>query len=152
MKMRFLLLAAAMLAAGATLAQQGSREGIAQLKSVKGNVLLSREAGLATGGEAARVVEHTRVITTGGSEVVVVFDNGCEVHLKENQRFEVDSRKPCAALIASVESILQPAVVAEGTGAIGVFWPLVPAIGGAAVGGAVLKPSDPEPPKPLSPS
>lgn len=156
MKIHIAVLAAASLAAGASLAQQGSRDGIAQLKAVKGNVLLSREAGLAAGGEAARVVEHTRVITTANSEVVVEFDNGCRVHLKENQRFEVDSRKPCAALIASVESILvQPAVglASAGTGGAAGFWNVVPAIGGAAIAAGILGDrSNPPPPTPLSPS
>jgi hypothetical protein len=157
MKTRFAVLVVATLSAAAALAQQPSRDGIAQLRGVKGNVLLSREAGLAAGGEAARVVEHTRVITTAGSEVVVEFDNGCRVHLKENQRFEVDSRKPCAALIASVESILvQPAGVAlaGGAGAAGGFWSVVPAIGGAAIGAAIISGAsgNPPPPTPLSPS
>src|SRR5689334_20144080 len=88
-------------------AQEG-RDGIAQLKGVKGNVLLSRQTGLASGGEATRITDKTRVITTANSEVVVVYDNGCEVRLKENQRFEVEDNKPCAALIAQVQSILVP--------------------------------------------
>jgi hypothetical protein len=156
MKIHAAILAAACLAAGASLAQQGSRDGIAQLKSLKGNVLLSREAGLAAGSEATRVIEHTRVITTANSEVVVEFDNGCRVHLKENQRFEVDSRKPCAALIASVESILvQPAagLASAGAGSAAGFWNVVPAIGGAAIGAAILGDrNNPPPPTPLSPS
>ena len=154
MKFHLVLIAVASLTAGGSLAQQPSQSGIAQLKGVKGNVLLSREAGLAAGGEAARVMERTRVITTANSEVIVAYDNGCEVHLKPNQRFEVDSRKPCAALIASVESILvQPASVAAagGAGAAGA-WSAVPAIGGALIGYEILKPEKGPPATPLSPS
>jgi hypothetical protein len=153
MKKHLVLIAAASLAAGTVLAQQSSRDGIAQLKAVKGNVLLSRDAGLVAGSEAARLTQGTRVITTANSEVVVVFDKGCEVRLKENQRFEVDSGKPCAALIASVESILaQPAglAAAGGLSAAG-FWSLVPPAAGALIGAEILKPG-PATPTPLSPS
>jgi len=143
-----ILLAMALTALGAS-AQQ-PREGIAQLKSVKGNVLVSRQAGLASGAEATRITEKTRVITTANSEVIVVYDNGCEVRLKENQRFEVEDNKPCAALIAQVQSIL-PAGGAATQGAFFAFWGILPAVGGAAVGAAVASPS-PTPTPPLSPS
>lgn len=139
---------------GPALAQQ-PRDGIAQLKSVKGNVLLSRQAGLAAGGESTRVMEHTRVITTTNSEVVVVYDNGCEVRLKENQRFEVEKDKPCAALIAQVQSILvQPPgiALAGGLGAASGFWNVLPAVAGAAIGVETLRPSPAPPQTPLSPS
>ena len=144
------LLCATVAAAGA--AAQQPREGVAQLKSVKGNVLLSRQAGLAAGGEATRITEKTRVITTANSEVIVVYDNGCEVRLKENQRFEVNADKPCAALIAQVESILvQPAGVSLAGAGIA-FWPLLPAAGAVAIGSEVLRPSPTPPTTPLSPS
>jgi hypothetical protein len=147
-----LLLTVAFASVGAP-AQQ-SHEGIAQLKSVKGNVLLSRQAGLAAGGEATRITEKTRVITTANSEVVVVYDNGCEVRLKENQRFEVEDNKPCAALIAQVQSILvQPASISlAGAGGAAGFWQVVPAIGGALIGVEILRPSPTPPQTPLSPS
>lgn len=145
-----ILVAAAMAGAGA-LAQQ-PREGIAQLKSVKGNVLLSRQAGLAAGGESTRITEHTRIITTANSEVIVVYDNGCEVRLKENQRFEVESNKPCAALIAQVQSILvEPSGLAVAFGPLG-FWNVLPAVGGALTGAEILRPSPTPPQTPLSPS
>jgi hypothetical protein len=65
----------------------------------------------------------------------------------------VDSRKPCAALIASVESILvQPAGLAAAGGATAAgFWSLVPAVGGALIGAEILAPG-PRTPAPLSPS
>jgi len=73
---------------------------VARLKSVNGNVLVSRESGLATGAQAERLVNGTRIITTANSEAVIEFDNGCEVRLKENERFEVDSTRACALLAA----------------------------------------------------
>ena len=93
-------LAGTLLAAPALYAQQ-SRDGtIARLVEMNGNVLVSREAGLASGNESLRLAAGTRVITTAQSGVVVEYDNGCRVRLKENQRFEVEKDKPCAALLA----------------------------------------------------
>ena len=150
-KLPLALLVSTVLAGGSAAAQQ-PREGIAQLKGVKGNVLLSRQAGLAAGGESTRITEHTRIITTANSEVIVVYDNGCEVRLKENQRFEVDNDKPCAALIAQVESILvQPSGLAVVLGP-GAFWNVLPAVGGALTGAEILRPSPTPPQTPLSPS
>ena len=134
-------------------AAQAPGEGIARLKDVKGNVLLSREDGLSAGGEAARLTEHTRVITTANSEVVVVYDNGCEVRLKENQRFEVEDGKPCAALAAMPQSILAtPAgatLASLSTGGI-IFGTTLPALGGAAIGIEAIDSSRRR--NPLSPS
>jgi hypothetical protein len=100
--------ATALLAAASGVAQQPQpRDGtIARLTDVNGNVLVSREAGLASGNEALRLLPGTRVITTSNSEVVIEYDNGCRVRLKENQRFEVESGKPCALLIASPQAII----------------------------------------------
>jgi hypothetical protein len=83
-------------AAGAAAQQQSS---VAQLTRVTGNVLVSRPAGLTTGTESQQIMKGSRIITTANSSVVVVFDNGCRVELKENQRLDVDDEKPCAALI-----------------------------------------------------
>lgn len=88
-----LLLACAVAPSGA---QQQEQRAVARLKSVQGNVLVSREAGLAAGAQAERLVEGTRVITTANSEAVIEFDDGCEVRLKENERYDVDSGQPCA--------------------------------------------------------
>jgi hypothetical protein len=81
-------------------AQQKEQRIVARLKSVSGNVLVSREAGLAAGAEAQRLADGTRVITTANSEAVIEFDDGCEVRLKENERYEVDSGRPCALRLA----------------------------------------------------
>ena len=106
----------AALAAGEALAQQ-AQEGIAKLTELHGNVLVSRATGLAAGAEATRLQEGVRVITTSKSGVVIEYDNGCRVELKENQRFQVERDKPCEALIAQVESMVQaPTAVAEGAG------------------------------------
>jgi hypothetical protein len=130
-------IAAASLFTAGEICAQAPAEGIARLKDTKGNVLVSRESGLAAGADATRLTEHTRVITTAKSEVTVVYDNGCEVKLKENQRFEVEDNKPCAALAAMPQSILAtPAgasVASAVTGGI-LVGSTLPALGGAAIG------------------
>jgi hypothetical protein len=149
-----LYLAAAIAAAltAASAPAQGTNDGVARLKEVKGNVLVSRESGLAAGGEATRLREHVRVITTANSSVIVQYDNGCEVRLKENQRFEVETDKPCAALVAQAQSILMEpsgAALAGASGAI-LFWSALPAVGGAAIGLKIIE--DDRRKTPLSPS
>lgn len=119
---------------------QDKTDGIAQLKDLRGNVLVSRQSGLAAGGERARLDEGSRVITTAKSEVIVVYDDGCEVRLKENQRFKVERGKPCAALMAQVESLLvESSAAVAGMAPAASFWSLVPAAGGATMGIEMLR-------------
>jgi hypothetical protein len=120
-------LVSGLLFATAVGAQSRQSDEIASLKRVTGNVLVSQQAGLATGVESQRLVKGTRVITTANSEAVIVFDNGCEVRLRENQRFDVDSERPCALLVAEALGGLPVAAANLG------FVPLVGAAGGAAV-------------------
>ena len=116
--------------AGSALAQQGGRDGtIAKLTDLQGNVLVSRDAGLASGNEALRLIPGTRVITTANSEVIVEYDDGCRVRLKENERFEVERGKPCALLIASVQPILVAPAAVAGIG---------PILGPALLGGGTV--------------
>jgi hypothetical protein len=120
---------------------QETRQGVAQLRDLHGNVLVSKESGLGAAGEALRLMEGTRVITTNRSDVVVVYDNGCEVKLKENERFEIEIGKPCEALAALPQSILStPAGTAVTTtaGSALAYAALLPLAGGAA-GLAVLQ-------------
>ena len=130
--------ASALLAAASGMAQQPQppkpRDGtIARLTDVNGNVLVSRESGLASGNEALRLMPGTRVITTANSEVVVEYDDGCKVRLKENQRFEVERGKPCAILMASPTTIIPAPVAVAGIGHI-----VVPALLGAGAVGALI--------------
>jgi hypothetical protein len=127
-------------AASHPLAQE-PKESVAELKDVKGNVLVSKESGLAAGSEALRLIEGTRVITTANSTVIVKYDNGCEVPLKENQRFEIETRKPCAALVAQAQSILmepEGAALASAGGGF-VLGTALPAAAGGLVGVGILQ-------------
>lgn len=91
---------------------------VARLKSVTGNVLVSRETGLSAGTQAERLLDGTRVITTANSEAVIEFDDGCEVRLKENERFDVESGRPCALLVAQPLGVPAAAVGAPLAGYI----------------------------------
>ena len=130
-------------AAALCMAQAGAQQSqsVAALKDLTGNVLVSREAGLATGSEAQRLANGTRVITTAKSGVVVVFDNGCEVRLRENERLDVDSGKPCALLVAQPLGPMPP-VAAVGAPLLGVLLP------GAVGAGLVVDIRDKQPVSP----
>lgn len=123
----------ALLFASQPFAQTGDGS-IARLVEVNGNVLVSRESGLASGNEALRLLPGTRIITTANSDVIVEYDDGCRVKLKENQRFEVERGKPCAVLMAMPQTILvAPTAVAGSAATI-----LVPAAFGAAAIGMLI--------------
>ncbi len=127
-------LAAVSIVAAQTFAQEPAR-GVARLKEVEGNVLVSRESGLGAGREGLRLDAGTRVITTNKSRATVAYDNGCEVTLKENERFEVATGRPCAVLAALPQSILATpaggAVAATSVAGAG-FLATLPALGSAA--------------------
>jgi hypothetical protein len=130
-------LAGTLLAAPALYAQQSRDGAIARLVEMSGNVLVSREAGLASGNESLRLQAGTRVITTAQSGVVVEYDNGCRVRLKENQRFEVEKDKPCAALLAQDIIAGQPDRVAGFILPAAVVTAIAVPAGAAAVGVAL---------------
>lgn len=131
---------AAMLVSSQSFAQD-ARPGVAELKEVSGNVLVSREAGLGAVRNGTRLSAGMRVITTNKSRATVVYDDGCEVVLKENERFEVQTGKPCATLVSLPQSILlapEGATVATAAGSAPIFTATIPIIG-AAVALAILR-------------
>ena len=113
-KAKYLTLLAGALALGLpAYAQQGRDGTIARLVETHGNVLVSRDTGLSSGNNELRLVPGTRIITTARSEVIVEYDDGCRVKLKENQRFEVERGKPCALLLAQDIVVAPPVPVAN---------------------------------------
>jgi hypothetical protein len=93
------------------------------------------------------------VITTNNSGVTVIYDDGCEVKLRENERFEIETGKPCALLAAAPQSILatpEGATAAAAAGSAAVFAATLPARGGAAAALAILRGSRDK--TPVSPS
>jgi hypothetical protein len=104
-------------AAAATAAAPPAPEArtVAKLKEPTGTVLLSRGDAMVAGASEQRLPLGTRVVTTAGATVTIDFDFGCDVRLKENQRFTVREGN-CAALIAAVETITPGAALAAGGG------------------------------------
>ena len=103
----------AVFVAGPVFAQQ-PQNGVAKLGDLTGNVLVSQGDAMVAGTNNQRLPLGTRVVTTAGSQVTINYDAGCDVTLKENQRFTVTAG-PCAALVAQVEN-LGPAAGAIGGG------------------------------------
>ena len=123
--------ASALLVAGGVLAQQPSNT-VAKLKDAEGNVLVSQGDAMIAGANDQRLAVGTRVVTTGGATVTISYDVGCDVRLKENERFTV-TVGPCAVLLGQVES-LGPAAGAIGGGTTGTA--TATTAGGGAAGSA----------------
>ena len=100
-------------------AQQPEKERntVAKLKDAEGNVLVSQGDAMAVGANDERLKVGQRVVTTGGAKVTISYDVGCDIRLKENERFTV-TMGPCAILLGQVES-LGPAAGAIGGGTAG---------------------------------
>jgi hypothetical protein len=120
---------AALLVTGSAFAQQPGST-VAKLKDAEGNVLVSQGDAMVAGANDQRLAVGTRVVTTGGAKVTISYDVGCDVRLKENERFTV-TLGPCAVLLTQVES-LGPAAGAIGGGTAGT----APVAGATAGGGA----------------
>ena len=124
----FLGLAAA-LGAGNAVAQEGT---VARLSNLEGNVMVSQGDGMAAAVKDQRVAPGTRVVTMAGGKVVVNYDVGCDISLKENQRFTVRMGE-CAVLLGEVTTLVPGTVVA---GTAGLSVPQI--IGGGLVVGSIV--------------
>ena len=93
---------AAILAAPAASAQQPAA--VARLTDMEGQVLVSQGDALVAATAGQRVTPGTRVLTMAGAKVVVNYDAGCDVALKENQRFTVRVGE-CAVLAKEVVAL-----------------------------------------------
>jgi len=98
---------------------------VAKLKEVEGNVLVSQQDAFVAGANDRRLPVGTRVVTMAGGKVTISYDFGCDIRLKENERYTV-TMGPCALLLSQVEA-LGPAAGAIGGGMAGT----------AAVGGTL---------------
>ena len=120
------LAVAAALGAGPALAQQQGT--VAKLSDIEGNVLVSQGDAMVAGTNGQRLPVGARVVSTAGAKVTIDYDFGCDVRLKENERFTV-AMGACAALVAAVQPV-GPAAGAIGGGTAA-------ASGTAAAGGTV---------------
>ena len=82
-----------------------TRETIATLVEVQGNVLISDAVGMSSATGNQRIKNSVRVTTTSRASVLISFDCGCDVRLKENERLDVEGAKQCPALLAAVEAV-----------------------------------------------
>jgi len=124
----FLGLAAA-LGAGNAVAQQGT---VARLSSLEGNVMVSQGDGMVAAVRDQRVAPGTRVVTMAGGKVVVNYDVGCDVSLKENQRFTVRMGE-CALLLGDVVTLV-PGSATVAVAGVGV----VEIVSGIVIGGGLI--------------
>lgn len=135
MKMRvvsLLLGMAAALGAGSSAAQQAGA--VARLINLEGNVLVSQGDAMVAATNGQRVPAGTRVLTMAGGKVGIVYDSGCDISLKENQRFTVRAGE-CAALLGEVVTLGPAPAVAAGVSSNLV----VGVLGGAALGYGVYE-------------
>lgn len=147
---KFLLIGIASLALASTVSAQtarpacddpayGNRDSIAELQEVQGNVLVSDAAGMASGAEKQRVKNHVRVTTTSRSTVLIAFDCGCDVRLKENERLDVDAPRSCPALLAAVTPVVTGAPIGAVVATAGISTPAAALIAtGVGVGAYLL--------------
>ena len=122
---------------GLALGQQPAPEErtVARLKAPTGTVLVSQRDAVVAGAKDQRLPVGTRVTTTAGAEVVIAYDNGCDVKLTENQRFTVRESNDCAALVAAVQANTAP-IAAAGAG--GNFGGAAALIGTGAIGAVLI--------------
>jgi hypothetical protein len=115
MKMRRIAVGIAVataLGAGPGLAQQ--QGAVAELSDLEGNVLVSQGDAMVAGTHGQRLPVGARVVSLASAKVTIKYDSGCDVRLKENERFTV-AMGACAALLASVQPV-GPAAGAIGGG------------------------------------
>ena len=118
------------------------RETIATLMELKGNVLVSDAEGMSSAVDKQRIKNLVRVTTTSRASVLISFDCGCDVRLKENERLDVEGPRQCPALLAAVQAVSIGApigAVAVGTAAvIGFTLPTALLVTGAGVTGLII--------------
>lgn len=85
--------------------QMAARETIAELREIQGNILVSDALGMASGTDNQRLKNRTRITATSRAGATVVFDCGCVVRLKENERLDVVAPSACSALLAAVQAV-----------------------------------------------
>lgn len=114
------------------------RETIATLAEVKGNVLVSDAAGMSSAIDNQRIKNMVRVTTTSRASVLIAFDCGCDVRLKENERLDVEGPRQCPALLAAVQAVPIGAPIGAVAAASGSTIPTALLVTGAGVAGYLI--------------
>ena len=115
------------------------RDTIATLAEVQGNVLVSDAVGMSSATENQRIKNTVRVTTTSRASVLISFDCGCDVRLKENERLDVEGPRQCPALLAAVQAVplgapIGAVAVSSGSG----FPTTALLVAGAGLGGYLI--------------
>jgi hypothetical protein len=84
---------------------QAKKESIAVLRDLQGSVLVSDKDGVASATSGQRVLNKSRITATSKASVIVAFDCGCNVLLKENERIDVELPRSCSTLVAAVQPV-----------------------------------------------
>lgn len=117
-----LICAGALLAHGHALAQKDSA--VATLKDLDGKVLVNKGDGLKSATTGVQLVDGNRVVTLDKSGVRIVFSDGCDVRLKENEIFLIDEKLGCKALATSSSGAATGLTAGQfaliGAGAVGI--------------------------------
>lgn len=114
------------------------RETIATLAEVQGNVLVSDTVGMSSAIDNQRIKNSVRITTTSRASVLISFDCGCDVRLKENERLDVEGAKQCPALLAAVQAVPIGAPIGAVAAASGSGVPTALLLTGAGVGGYLI--------------
>lgn len=114
------------------------RDTIATLTEVKGNVLVSDAIGISSATDSQRIKNMVRVTTTSRASVLIAFDCGCDVRLKENERLDVEGARQCPALLAAVQAVPIGAPIGAVAVASGSTIPTALLLTGAGVGGYLI--------------
>lgn len=94
-----LICAGSIFANGYAFAQKDSE--VATLKDLDGKVLVNKGEGLKSASSGQTLTDGNRVVTLDKSGVRIVFNDGCDVRLKENEIFVIDEKLGCKALVTS---------------------------------------------------
>lgn len=115
------------------------RETIATLVEVKGNVLVSDAVGMSSAIDNQRIKNMVRVTTTSRASVLIAFDCGCDVRLKENERLDVEGPRQCPALLAAVQAVPMGAPIGAAVAAAsGSILPTALLVTGVGVGAYLI--------------
>jgi hypothetical protein len=116
---------------------------VAKLTETDGTVMVDRGKGFVTTKVNEPLFENDRVITLDDSAAEITFNDGCRIRLKANNLIEVNSNPGCKV------AILDATKAAPGSGMGGSFlafldpaslasMAILPAVGGAGVGAAII--------------
>ena len=102
----------------ASLASAQQAGPVATITQMEGSVLVSQPDGMVTANKGERLSVGTRVVTTARSRATILYDNGCDIYLVDNERHTIRVDE-CAALRRDVAKLgPAPGAIGGGTGGV----------------------------------